>query len=180
MTSAQYIAFLETVFCNFVRHSGDGSLHFVCMDWRHMSELLQAAKAQYSELKNLCVWNKMSGGLGSLYRSQHELVFVFKRGSAPHINNVKLGRHGRNRTNVWDYPGVNRLKPSRLAELAMHPTGKPVLMVLMRSRTAQIEAASCSTRSSAAVQPSSPPSRLVGAAMESNSIRVMSISPCSE
>src|SRR5438876_3152871 len=99
------------------------------LDWRHIGELLQAAKPRYGAPKNLCVWNKTNAGLGSLYRSKHELVFVFKSGTAPHINNVKLGRHGRNRTNVWDYPGVNMLKPNRLEELAMHPTVKPVALV---------------------------------------------------
>ena len=101
----------------------------VCMDWRHMGEMLAAGRAVYSELKNLCVWNKTNGGMGSFYRSKHELVFVFKVGTAPHINNFELGQHGRHRTNVWDYAGVNSLRPGRLDELAMHPTVKPVALV---------------------------------------------------
>jgi hypothetical protein len=88
-------------------HSHDGSLHFICMDWRHMTELLAAGKEAYAELKNLCVWTKDNAGMGSLYRSQHELVFVFKHGREPHRNNIQLGRYGRNRSNVWNYPGVN-------------------------------------------------------------------------
>src|SRR5437773_11055050 len=98
------------------------------MDWRHCYELLTAARGTYGELKNVCVWNKTNGGMGSLYRSKHELIFVFKSGTAPHINNVALGKHGRYRTNVWDYPGVNSLKAGRLEELALHPTAKPVAM----------------------------------------------------
>lgn len=110
-------------------HSADGALHFVCMDWRHLFELLTAGRSVYSELKNLCVWNKTNGGMGSLYRSKHELVAVYKRGHAPHVNNIELGSHGRYRTNVWDYAGVNALGANRDAALAMHPTVKPAAMV---------------------------------------------------
>jgi len=99
------------------------------MDWRHIRELLDAAAKPYHELKNLCVWSKTNAGMGSLYRSQHELVFVFKNGSAPHINNVELGRFGRNRTNVWNYAGLNTFGSDRDTELAMHPTVKPVALV---------------------------------------------------
>jgi DNA modification methylase len=99
------------------------------MDWRHVRELLAATTKPYSELKNLCVWSKTNAGMGSLYRSQHELIFVFKKGNAPHVNNVELGRFGRNRTNVWNYPGVNTFGKNRGPELAMHPTVKPVALV---------------------------------------------------
>ena len=99
------------------------------MDWRHIGEVLAAAKTAYSELKNLCVWAKTNGGMGSLYRSQHELVFVFKSATAPHINNVELGKHGRYRTNVWSYAGVNSFGATRDDDLAMHPTVKPVALV---------------------------------------------------
>jgi hypothetical protein len=99
------------------------------ISWRHISELLNATKSLYSELKNLCVWNKTNGGMGSFYRSKHELIFVFKVGTASHINNIDLGRSGRYRTNVWDYGGVNSFGRSRLEELAMHPTVKPVVLV---------------------------------------------------
>jgi DNA modification methylase len=129
MTEAEFTAFLNTVLGNLAAVSADGAIHFVCMDWRHLHELLAAGRAVYSELKNLCVWNKDNGGMGSFYRSKHELVFVFKVGRAPHINTFGLGEGGRYRTNVWDYAGVNTLKPDRQDELAMHPTVKPVALV---------------------------------------------------
>ena len=94
-----------------------------------MGELLSAGHAVGLELKNLCVWNKDNGGMGTFYRSKHELVFVWKNGTAPHVNTLELGQHGRYRTNVWDYAGVNTLKPGRMDELAMHPTVKPVALV---------------------------------------------------
>jgi DNA modification methylase len=107
----------------------DGAIAYVCMDWRHMRELLTAGHAAFNELKNLCVWNKTNGGMGTFYRSKHELVFVFKKGRAPHINNFGLGDTGRYRTNVWDYAGVNTFGDTREDDLAMHPTVKPVLMI---------------------------------------------------
>jgi DNA modification methylase len=99
------------------------------MDWRHISEMLAAGHKIYGELKNLCVWNKSNAGMGSFYRSKHELVFVWKNGTSPHINNFELGQHGRTRTNVWDYPGISAMRAGRLEELAMHPTVKPVTLV---------------------------------------------------
>ncbi len=99
------------------------------MDWRHIEDLLAAARDVYSELKNICVWNKTNAGMGSFYRSKHEFICVFKNGSAAHINNIELGRHGRYRTNIWDHAGVNTFGAERNAELAMHPTVKPVAMV---------------------------------------------------
>ncbi|MGE4061712.1 MAG: site-specific DNA-methyltransferase, partial [Sphingomonadales bacterium] len=128
MDPAAFAGFLTNVFRNLASHSQDGSLHFQCMDWRHMPEILAAGAAAYSELKNLCVWAKTNGGMGSLYQSRHELVFVFKSGTGSHINNVELGRHGRYRTNVWEYPGVNTFGAGR-EDLALHPTVKPVAMV---------------------------------------------------
>jgi DNA modification methylase len=107
----------------------DGAVGFVCMDWRHLGELLEAGNAVFSELKNVCVWNKTNGGMGSFYRSKHELVFVFKVGTAAHTNSFGLGDTGRYRTNVWDYAGVNALRAGRSEELAMHPTVKPVALV---------------------------------------------------
>ncbi len=129
MTEGQFTEFLRQTLSNLAAHSADGSIHLICIDWRHLYELLTAGRAVYSELKNLCIWNKSNAGMGSFYRSKHELVAVFKNGNGPHINNVELGRHGRHRTNVWDYAGVNTLKSDRLAELAMHPTVKPVALV---------------------------------------------------
>jgi len=99
------------------------------MDWRHIGEVVAAGGESYAELKNLCVWAKTNGGMGSLYRSQHELVFVFKAGTAPHINNVELGKHGRYRTNLWSYAGINSFGKNRDAALALHPTVKPVRLV---------------------------------------------------
>jgi DNA modification methylase len=99
------------------------------MDWRHLYELLKAARSVYADLKNLCVWNKSNGGMGTFYRSKHELVLVAKQGTQPHINNFELGQHGRYRTNVWEYPGNNAFHEGRLDELVMHPTVKPVALV---------------------------------------------------
>src|SRR5438477_9159773 len=107
MDSAEFTAFLGKAFRNLAAFSVDGAVHFICMDWRHAEELLVAGRGVYSELKNLCVWVKDNAGMGSLYRSQHELVFVFKHGRSGHRNNVQLGQFGRNRTNVWRYPGAN-------------------------------------------------------------------------
>jgi len=129
MSEAQFVTFLTQVMTNLAASSVDGSIHFHCMDWRHQFEILQAGRAVYTEQKNLIVWNKDNGGMGTFYRSKHELVFAFKNGTAPHINNFGLGQHGRYRTNVWDYAGVNTLKKERDEELAMHPTVKPVEMV---------------------------------------------------
>ncbi len=129
MSEEEYTVFLGTTFGHLARHSVDGSIHYVCIDWRHLGELLKAGRGAYRELKNLCVWVKSNAGMGSLYRSQHELIAVFKNGAGSHINNVELGRHGRNRANVWHYPGVNSLRPGRLEELRMHPTVKPVALV---------------------------------------------------
>ncbi|MDO8432184.1 MAG: DNA methyltransferase [Candidatus Binatus sp.] len=129
MSEPQFIEFLKTTLGHLATFSIDGSIHFVCMDWRHCFELTSAGRDVYDELKNLCVWNKDNGGMGSLYRSKHELVFVFKRGSAAHINNIELGRHGRYRTNVWDYAGINTMRAGRMDDLAMHPTVKPTALV---------------------------------------------------
>jgi DNA modification methylase len=129
MSEVEFTAFLETVLGHAAANSGDGSIHQVCMDWRHMFEMLAAGRKVYAELKNVCVWNKTNAGMGSFYRSQHELVFVWKNGSAPHINTFELGQHGRSRSNVWTYAGVNSLRQGRLEELSMHPTVKPVGLV---------------------------------------------------
>lgn len=109
--------------------SRNGAVHFICMDWRHLDDLSVVGKSVYGQLLNLCVWNKSNAGMGSLYRSKHELVMVFKVGDAPHFNAVELGKHGRNRTNVWDYASVNSLAGSRREDLALHPTVKPVALV---------------------------------------------------
>jgi DNA methylase/ParB-like nuclease family protein len=132
LSSAEFISFLKVSLGHAVRCSSNGAIHFVCMDWRHMTEVLAAGKEVYNELKNLCVWNKSNAGMGSLYRSKHELIFVFKVGKAAHINNVALGRHGRHRTNVWDYVSQNALNGTSKSKLALHPTVKPVAMIADR------------------------------------------------
>jgi len=129
MSEAAFIQFLSDSLSPMARACRDGAIAFVCMDWRHMGELLAAGRVAFSELKNLCVWNKTNGGMGSFYRSKHELVFVWKVGSAPHVNSFGLGDTGRYRTNVWDYAGVSALSSHRREELAMHPTVKPVALV---------------------------------------------------
>jgi DNA modification methylase len=129
MTPEQFQAFLQNVFGHLAGHSVPGSIHFICMDWRHMAETLAAGECVYGELKNLCVWVKSNGGMGTFYRSRHELVFAFKNGAGEHINNFELGQYGRYRTNVWEYAGVNSFGRERDDALAMHPTVKPVALV---------------------------------------------------
>ena len=129
MSSQEFTSFLKTTLGHAAANSKNGAIAYVCMDWRHLGELDAAGRSVFSELKNVCVWNKTNGGMGSFYRSKHELVFVFKVGDAPHLNTFGLGDQGRYRTNVWDYAGVNGMKKDRMDELAMHPTVKPVALV---------------------------------------------------
>ena len=129
MSAEAFRLFLTEALGVAAKVSRDGALHFVCMDWRPMHDLLSVGRRVYGTLLNLCIWNKSNAGMGSLYRSKHELVFVFKVGDAPHFNAVELGRHGRNRTNVWDYASVNSLAGSRRQDLALHPTVKPTALV---------------------------------------------------
>lgn len=128
MTSEQFTDFLTKIFKNLVAFSKDGSIHFNFMDFRHMSEILTSGKV-YSELKNLCIWDKTSGGMGGFYRSQHELVFVYKNGIAPHTNNIELGKHGRYRTNIWRYPGVFINNKVNKEVINLHVTPKPVGLI---------------------------------------------------
>ena len=123
MSAVQFTRFLETAFRNMAEVSQDGAIHYLCMDWRHMGEMLEAGQEVYTELKNLIVWVKDNGGMGTFYRSRHELIFAFKVGAVPHVNSFGLGQHGRYRTNVWEYRGAN------IEELHMHPTVKPVRMI---------------------------------------------------
>ncbi|MEQ8441278.1 MAG: DNA methyltransferase [Alphaproteobacteria bacterium] len=129
MSEEAFTAFLTRFLEVAAESCRDGAVMFVCMDWRHLFELLSAARFNGLRQLNLCVWNKDNGGMGSLYRSKHELVLVAKKGSARHVNNVELGRFGRNRTNVWDYAGVNSFGKDRDRALSMHPTVKPVEMI---------------------------------------------------
>ena len=129
MTEIEFADFLSRALLLGAQHSRDGAAWFACMDWRHMGEMLAAGTQAFDEHLNLCVWAKTNGGMGSLYRSQHELVFVFRKGKAGHRNNVQLGRFGRNRTNLWTYPGLNTFREGRIEELVAHPTAKPVAMI---------------------------------------------------
>lgn len=146
MSEAAFTSFLAETLGHAAGSCRDGAIAFVCMDWRHMGELLAAGRSAFSELKNLCVWNKTNAGMGTFYRSKHELVFVFKVGTAPHVNSFGLGDTGRYRTNVWDYAGVNSFGTAREAELAMHPTVKPVAMIADAIKD-------CSRRSDAVLDP---------------------------
>jgi DNA modification methylase len=129
MSNAAFTSFLVETLGPMAKACRDGAIVFVCMDWRHMGELLAAGEAVFTELKNMCVWNKSNGGMGTFYRSKHELVFVFKVGEEAHVNSFGLGESGRYRTNVWDYPGVTSLGAKRAETLGMHPTVKPTALV---------------------------------------------------
>jgi DNA modification methylase len=129
MSEAEFRSFLTDTLGAAVRFSRDGAIHFVCIDWRHMDDVSAVGRSIYGDRLNLCIWNKSNAGMGSLYRSKHELVFVYRAGTAPHLNMVELGKHGRNRTNVWDYASANSLRGSRREDLALHPTVKPTGLV---------------------------------------------------
>jgi DNA modification methylase len=129
MSPTEFTAFLRKALTQAAKYSVSGAIHFVFMDWRHMGEMLSAGSAAYSELKNVIVWVKTNAGQGGFYRSQHELVYLFKSGEGPHVNNIELGKFGRNRSNVWTYAGVNTFRRGRLEDLSAHPTVKPVALV---------------------------------------------------
>ncbi|WP_162651904.1 DNA methyltransferase [Lentilitoribacter sp. Alg239-R112] len=129
MSADEFTRFLTKTLSNAALVCKGGAVAFICMDWRHMRELMDAGSVAFDELKNLCVWNKTNGGMGSFYRSKHELIFVYKKGSAPHTNSFGLGDTGRYRTNVWDYAGISSMSSTRSNELEMHPTVKPVAMI---------------------------------------------------
>jgi DNA modification methylase len=126
----EFIQFLTKTCGLLAKHSKDGAIHFVCMDWRHADELIAAGRDAYSELKNIVVWVKSNAGMGSLYRSQHELIFVFKSGTGRHTNNIELGKYGRNRTNVWQYDSASTQGRKGNNLLELHPTAKPVQLVM--------------------------------------------------
>ena len=129
MSEDKFTAFLTTTLEHVGANSADGGIAYAFMDWRHFYDLLAAGRAAKLTLKNVCVWSKSNAGMGTFYRSRHELIAVFKVGTAPHINNFELGQYGRYRTNVWTYPGVNAFGTGRDQTLAMHPTVKPVALV---------------------------------------------------
>lgn len=130
MSPQEFIAFLIKVFLLMVANIVDGAIVMGFMDWRHIGEMLKAGEEAFTALKSICVWNKTNAGMGSLYRSQHELVFVWKYGHKPHVNNVELGKHGRYRTNVWTYAGANAFRRGRKEDLETHPTVKPIAMIM--------------------------------------------------
>jgi DNA modification methylase len=129
MSDVEFVVFLKKWMRLAAQFSEEGSIHFICMDWRHLGQTLASGEGVYTEFKNLVVWAKTTAGMGSFYRSQHEFIFVFKNGVGPHQNNIELGRHGRNRSNVWSHAGVNTFRAGRLEELSIHPTVKPVALV---------------------------------------------------
>jgi DNA modification methylase len=129
MSPEEFLEFIRKFIRVFIAYSRDGAVHLVFMDWRHIAELISIGRALYGAFLNLCVWNKSNAGMGSLYRSKHELIAVFRAGDTPHFNAVELGRHGRNRTNVFDYASVNSFVGSRRDDLALHPTVKPTALV---------------------------------------------------
>lgn len=130
MSRAEFVSFLGAYMINCAEHSVDGAVHFACMDWRHFLELIMAGEAAFDKFLNLVVWNKTNAGMGSMYRSQHELVGVFKSGTAPHTNTFGLGDTGRYRTNVWTVAGANTFRRGRDQDLADHPTVKPTTLVM--------------------------------------------------
>jgi DNA modification methylase len=129
MSAAAFTRFLADAMHGASNILLDGGIEFWCMDWRHLGELQAAAATCGLEQKNLIAWVKNNAGQGSFYRSQHELIAVYKKGRAPHINNFRLGGEGRYRSNVWTYPSVNSLHPARRGDLELHPTVKPVALV---------------------------------------------------
>ena len=130
LSREEFIRFLSDSCAVLAKHSKNGAIHFVCMDWRHVDELIAAGRDVYTELKNIAVWVKSNPGMGSLYRSQHELVFVFKSGTGRHTNNIELGKHGRNRANVWQYDSASTQGRKGNNLLELHPTAKPVQLVM--------------------------------------------------
>lgn len=141
MTEPEFWSFLTTCFKAATKFSQDGALHYICMDWRHIDTLMSVGREIYDAMLNLVVWNKTNSGQGSFYRSQHELIGVFRAGDASHKNNIELGKHGRNRSNVWTYAGVNSFGAERDALLTAHPTVKPVALIAdaMRDCTSKRE-----------------------------------------
>ncbi len=129
MSEAELEAFFYDAATCAVRCAKDGSLGYWFIDWRNLHVLECVLRQLYTRHMNTCVWAKSNGGMGSLYRSRHELVLVFKKGTAPHVNNIQLGKYGRNRTNVWEYDGCSTGTKDRRADLALHPTVKPAEMI---------------------------------------------------
>ena len=126
----EFVAFLEAALGNAARVSVPGAVHFVCIDWKHCRDLIEAGESVYGAYLNLVTWVKTNAGQGGLYRNQHELIGVFRVGEAPHRDNVQMGRFGRNRSNVWTYAGANTFRAGRMDDLNDHPTVKPIQLVI--------------------------------------------------
>ncbi len=129
MTEAEFIAFLITAFTWMAAYVKRGGLAYLFCDWRHIFEFVSAGRATFAELKNICIWDKQVGGMGSFYRSQHEMILLFKAHKGRHRNNIMLGKHGRSRSNIWSLPGLNSFGAGRDEALAMHPTVKPAKLI---------------------------------------------------
>ncbi len=171
MAADEFSAFLASTLTAMAVCCRDGAILYVCMDWRHLEELSAAGRGAGLELKNVCVWNKTNGGMGSFYRSKHELVFVYKHGTAPHTNTFGLGDTGRYRTNVWDYPGISSIGAKRAEELAMHPTVKPVALVADAIRD-------CSVRGDLVLDPfAGSGTTLIAAQMTGRAARLIEFDP---
>ena len=180
MSEREFTNFLRRALTNLADFSIDGSIHFVCMDWRHIRELADAADDVYTELKNICVWSKNNAGMGSLYRSAHEFIFVYKHGRAKHINNVELGRFGRSRTNIWEYAGMSSFGRDRDPRSPATLPRSLWPLLAMRYSTVQKGAASFWTLSPVAAPPCSPLRRPADADMASNWMRILSTSSSSD
>jgi hypothetical protein len=129
MQPEEFCQFLATTLSNAIQVSSDGALHYVFMDWRHVCDLISVGRSIYRDMLNLVVWDKKTGGQGSLYRSQHELIGVFRVGETAHVNNIQLGKFGRNRTNIWVHQGCNSFGHHRTGSLSAHPTVKPAALI---------------------------------------------------
>ena len=130
MTPEEFTKFLNNAFSRLKNFSTPSSLHYIFMDWKHLQEVQSATKDVYDKLLNICVWNKLKGGMGSFYRSQHEFCLVYKNKAGSYCNNIELGKNGRNRTNVWDYPGMSTSNKQAKKLRELHPTVKPVAMLM--------------------------------------------------
>jgi DNA modification methylase len=139
MSREAFVEFLKVSLRAAASVTHDGGLNYVCIDWRHIRDVLEAGESVYGDTLNVVVWSKTNAGQGSFYRSKHELIVVFRVGDVAHQNNIELGRHGRSRSNVWEYPGVNTFRTGRMDDLAAHPTVKPTALVAdaMRDCTAR-------------------------------------------
>lgn len=130
MNEPELQAFFTDIFRQLAEHTVDGAILFSFVDFRSLYPMLAAGRSVFTELKNICTWDKGSGGMGSLYRSASEFATVWKNGRAPHQNHVQLGKFGRSRTTVWQVPGLAQFGRGRDEALASHPTKKPTALIM--------------------------------------------------